>query len=64
MSKILLGRAEAAAALSISIRELDRLVARGILRIRKIGRRRLVPRTALEQFVKKPSDESPASNAD
>ena len=50
--KILLTRYEAAGALSISVRTLDTLLARRELATRRVGRRRLIPRTELERFAR------------
>ena len=52
MEKLLLGRTEAAEALGLSPRSVDYLVAEGRLPSRKIGRRRLIPREAVERFAK------------
>jgi len=52
MEKLLIGRGEAAAILGISARSVDYLIAKGTLRSRKIGRRRLVPRKAVEQLAR------------
>jgi excisionase family DNA binding protein len=51
--KLLLTRSEAAATLSISVRTLDALLARGELPTRRLGRRRLIARTDLERFIKR-----------
>jgi excisionase family DNA binding protein len=50
-SKLLLSRREAAAALSISLRTLDKLVSEKQIRTQQIGSRRLIPRRALEKFA-------------
>ncbi len=50
--KFLLSRQEAAQTLSISLRALDYLIANGILPIRRIGTRVLVPLAALRQFAR------------
>ena len=50
--KILLSRRDAARALSISIRTLDYMIARGQLAARKVGSRVLIPRAALERFAR------------
>jgi excisionase family DNA binding protein len=50
--KFLLSRQEAAQLLSISLRALDYLTANGILPIRRIGTRVLVPLAALKQFAR------------
>jgi len=52
-TKLLLTRVEAAAALSISVRTLDALLARGELPTRRLGRRRLIARAELERFIKR-----------
>jgi excisionase family DNA binding protein len=51
--KFLLSRQEAAQVLSISLRALDYLIANGILPIRRIGARVLVPLDALRQFARR-----------
>jgi len=48
--KTYLARREAAAALSISLSTLDQLIVRGKLRVRRIGKRLLVPRKELERL--------------
>jgi excisionase family DNA binding protein len=53
MEKILLSRTEAAAYLGISLRSLDSLLAVRELPSRRIGRRRLIERRILEQFVRR-----------
>jgi len=52
MDKLLLTRSEAAAALSLSTRSVDHLVATGRLLSRKLGKRRLIPREAVERLAK------------
>ncbi len=47
----LFSRGDAAAALRISLRKVDDLLASGRLNSVRIGRRRLVPAPALEEFV-------------
>jgi excisionase family DNA binding protein len=49
--KILVGRKEAARLLSVSLRSLDYLIARRELPARRVGRRVLIHRRALEQFA-------------
>jgi excisionase family DNA binding protein len=51
-TKLLVGRREAAALLSISQRALDYLVANKHLQVRRIGTRVLIPRTELHRFVR------------
>jgi excisionase family DNA binding protein len=50
---ILVSKREAAKALSISIRTLDYLIASKQLAARRIGKRVLVPRRALESFARR-----------
>jgi len=52
MDKFLLNRTEAAAALGLSTRAIDYLVASGKLASRKLGKRRLIPREAVERIAK------------
>ena len=53
MDKILVTRAEAARALGLSLRAIDYLLAGGKLATRKVGRRRLIPRSELERFARR-----------
>lgn len=48
----LVSRAETARLLGISIRTLEKMIARGEIPSRVLGRRRLVPRDFLERFAK------------
>jgi excisionase family DNA binding protein len=48
---LLVSRREAAALLGLSLRMLDYLVARREISVRRVGRRVLVPRHALEMFA-------------
>lgn len=50
---ILLDRKAAAAVLSISPRMLDYAIAQGRLKVRRIGKRVLVPRTEIERFARR-----------
>jgi excisionase family DNA binding protein len=50
--KLLIGRQEAAAVLSISQRALDYLVANKQLQVRRIGSRVLIPRSELLRFAR------------
>jgi excisionase family DNA binding protein len=59
--KILIGRQEAAAALSISQRALDYLVANKQLQARRIGSRVLIPRSELLRFARADHPEPIAS---
>lgn len=51
--KLLYTRKQAAELLSISLRQLDYLIAEGQLASRRVHRRRLIPRLALEQFARR-----------
>ena len=51
MEPILVSRKDAAALLGLSLRSIDNLLARGQLAARKIGRRTLILRAALERFA-------------
>jgi len=51
--KLLLTREDCAQLLSCSVRTIDTMLANGELPSRRIGRRRLVPRAALEQFARR-----------
>jgi excisionase family DNA binding protein len=51
VDKILVNRKEAARLLSVSLRSLDYLIMRRELLARRVGRRVLIPRRALEQFA-------------
>ena len=51
LEKILVGRKEAAALLSVSLRTIDYLIQRGALAARKIGKRTLVPVAALKKLA-------------
>jgi excisionase family DNA binding protein len=59
--KLLIGRQEAAAALSISQRALDYLVANKQLQVRRIGSRVLIPRSELLRFARADHPEPVAS---
>lgn len=52
IEKLLVTRQEAARALSVSIRAIDYLIHIGKLPSRKLGKRRLVPISALENFAR------------
>lgn len=49
--QILLSKRQAAQALSISIRTLDKFISSGKVPVRKIGRRVLIPRASIEHFA-------------
>ncbi len=46
-------RKNAASALSLSVRKLEKLIADGELEVRRCGRRVYVPASALEDFAKR-----------
>jgi excisionase family DNA binding protein len=48
---LLVSRKDGAVFLGISTRTLDYAIDRGLLRVRKIGRRVLIPKTELERFA-------------
>jgi excisionase family DNA binding protein len=50
--KFLYSRVDAAKLLSISVREVDRLISNGTLQIRRHGRRRLVLSDSLIRFAR------------
>ena len=50
---IALSKQEAALMLRVSLRTIDRLIALKELQVRRLGRRVLIPRTALESFMHK-----------
>ena len=53
IEKLAVNRFEAARLLSISLRTLDSLLARGELRGRRVGRRVLFPMEELQRFLKR-----------
>lgn len=52
MEKLLEQRTDAARILGISLRKLELMIERKELRVVRIGRRVLIPRSSLENFVK------------
>jgi excisionase family DNA binding protein len=52
MDKLLLARKDAAELLNLSTRSIDYLIAQGRLPSRKFGKRRLIPRIAVERVAK------------
>lgn len=52
MDKLFVTRTEAASLLNLSTRSIDYLVAEGRLHSRKFGKRRLIPREAVERLAK------------
>jgi len=53
MEKLLLNRKEAASLLSVSVQSVDKLVHKGKLRCVRVGKRLLIPPTALHEFTQK-----------
>lgn len=53
MDKLLFSKREAAQILSVSIRTIENLLARKLLASRRVGRRRLIPYTALVQVARR-----------
>jgi excisionase family DNA binding protein len=64
IEKLAVNRFDAARLLSISLRTLDSLLARGELRGRRVGRRIVFPIEELQRFLRKdhPTSEKPAGN--
>ena len=54
MEPILVSRKDAATLLGLSLRTVDNLLTRGQLAARKVGRRTLILRSALERFARNP----------
>jgi len=52
-TKLLIDKKTSAGMLSISLRSLENLIARGELKVRAIGRRRLIERRELERFARR-----------
>jgi excisionase family DNA binding protein len=59
MNPLLLSKHEAAQLLGVSVRSLEHLISRGEIPTRRIGRRVLICRSALESFAK---TDSPPEN--
>ncbi|HEX4381203.1 MAG TPA: excisionase family DNA-binding protein [Candidatus Acidoferrum sp.] len=53
IEKALLSRKEAAEYVSLSLSTLDVAIARGMLRVRRMGSRVLIPREELDRFVRR-----------
>ena len=53
MEPILFSRKQAASLLSISLRGLDYLIARGKLHVRRVGKRVLISRQEIERFARR-----------
>ena len=52
MNDLVVTREEAAEALRLSLRTVDKLLAAGEISARRVGRRVLIPRTEIERFVR------------
>lgn len=63
MEKLLESRQGTANALGISLRMVDYLIAEGKLPARKVGRRTLIPRAAIERFVRDGSSSNMKADA-
>lgn len=50
--KLMFGKRDAAALLSIGVRTLDRLIASGRIRHKRVGKKILISRTEIEKFAK------------
>jgi excisionase family DNA binding protein len=64
MDMLLLSKHEAAQMLGVSLRTLEYLISRGEITTRRIGRRVLISRTALEVFVSQISQGSSVVSED
>ena len=51
--KLLLSKREAAWLLSLSVRSIDYLIARGELPVRRVGKRVLIPQREMERFIRR-----------
>jgi excisionase family DNA binding protein len=51
MKELVVTRGEAAEALRLSVRTVDKLLAAGQLSARRVGRRVLIPRSEIERFA-------------
>lgn len=52
MQELVVTREEAAEALRLSLRTVDKLLAAGQILARRVGRRVLIPRTEIERFAR------------
>jgi excisionase family DNA binding protein len=59
--KLLYDKKDAAELLSISVRSIDYLIAEGQLRVRRVGRRVLIPYQSLQQFTRSDHSGRPAT---
>ncbi len=60
LAPILVSKQEAARLLRICLRTLDYYIARKEMPLRKLGKRSLIPRAALEQFARKDHGSRPS----
>ena len=51
MKELVVTREEAAEALRLSLRTVDKLLAAGEMSVRRVGRRVLIPRSEIERFA-------------
>jgi excisionase family DNA binding protein len=63
MAALMFGKKEAAEALSLSVRSVERMLARGELTFVRCGRRVLIPSAALEAFARRAQAASSAIGA-
>jgi excisionase family DNA binding protein len=62
--KLLMSKKDAAAALGVCVRTVEHLISAKELPCRKIGRRTLIPVSALEQFARRDHKTEAMANAD
>ncbi len=62
--QILMSKRQAAHLLSLSLRTVDNLIARRELPVRRVGRRVLIPRQAIEQFARRDHPTRPEGKED
>jgi len=60
-TRLLISKSESASALGVSIRTIENFIRRKELSARKIGRRTLIPLSALEAFARRDHDSPSAS---
>ena len=61
LEPLLVSKKTGAGVLGVSLRKIDYMIASGILPVRRIGRRVLLPLRALRQFAEKPIKSQKAS---
>jgi excisionase family DNA binding protein len=64
VEKLLLSKKESAAALGISVRSVENFIRRKELPARKLGRRTLIPLTALQQFARRDHETRSVGDSD